>query len=98
MQILFVISILSLFVLLWSSVAITRRIRTSHKLESTSTQSQPDFSQYLFSANEGTHTSPSQSVQHPEDQDPAVYSSWNMSPSTQVRTHFDDKATSPKRD
>jgi hypothetical protein len=97
MQILFVISILSLLVLLWSAVAITRRIRTSHKLESSSTQSQPEFSQYLFSATEGTNASPPQSVRHPEDHDPAVYSSWNMSPSTQVRTHFDDKATSPKR-
>lgn len=50
MRILFAISILSFLVLVWAAVAITRRIRASHKGESSSTPPQPEFSQYLFSA------------------------------------------------
>jgi hypothetical protein len=50
MRILFAISILSFFVLLWAVVAITRRIRAGHRRESSSATPQPDFSQYLFSA------------------------------------------------
>jgi hypothetical protein len=50
MRILFAISILSFLVLVWAAVAITRRIRASHKRESSSTPPQPEFSQYLFSA------------------------------------------------
>jgi hypothetical protein len=50
MRILFAISIVSFLALLWAVVAITRRIRASHKRESSTTPSQQEFSQYLFSA------------------------------------------------
>jgi len=50
MQILFAISILSFLVLLGAIVAMTRRIRANHRLEESSTQMRPDFSQYLFGA------------------------------------------------
>jgi hypothetical protein len=50
MRILFAISILSFLVLVWAAVAITRRIRASHKRESSSAPPQPEFIEYLFSA------------------------------------------------
>jgi hypothetical protein len=50
MQILFAISILCFLVLLGATVAMTRRIRANHRLEESSTQPRPDFSQYLFGA------------------------------------------------
>jgi hypothetical protein len=81
MQILFAISILCFLVLLWAAVAMTRRIRASHRLERSSTQSQPDFSQYLLAAAQGNSTSESS----------------NMQPATQTIASFQDKATSPKR-
>jgi hypothetical protein len=68
MRILFAISILSFLALIWAAVAMTRRIRASHKLNSATKPAQPEFSQYLFNAAENagsslpyvpkTHTSP----------------------------------------
>jgi len=55
MKILFAISILSFLVLLWAAIAITRRIRASHRLERSSASSQPEFSQFLFAATEGAN-------------------------------------------
>jgi hypothetical protein len=52
MKILFAISILSFLVLLWAAIAITRRIRASHRAERSGASTQPEFSQYLFAATE----------------------------------------------
>jgi len=98
MQILFAISILSFLVLLWAAVAITRRIRATHKRENSSTQSQPDFSQYLFAAAEGANTSSSHLVHHQPSKDAEDTKSWNISPTPQTSADSHDKATSPKRD
>lgn len=64
MKILFAISILSFLVLLWAAIAITRRIRASHRLERSSASTQPEFSQYLFAATEGANAGP-HSPAHP---------------------------------
>jgi hypothetical protein len=60
MRILFAISIVSFLALLWAAVAITRRIRASHKREGSSAPPQPEFSQYLFSAAKDADGPPSQ--------------------------------------
>jgi len=60
MRILFAISILSFLALIWAAVAITRRIRASHNLNSASMSAQQEFSQYLFAAAEDSHSSPPQ--------------------------------------
>jgi uncharacterized secreted protein with C-terminal beta-propeller domain len=57
MRILFAISILSFLALIWAVVAITRRIRSSHKLNSASKPAQPEFSHYLFNAAENADNS-----------------------------------------
>ncbi|HUZ96938.1 MAG TPA: hypothetical protein VMU57_18695 [Edaphobacter sp.] len=69
MRILFAISILSFLALIWAAVAITRRIRASHKLESASTPVQPEFSQYLFAAAEDAHSSLPHAPTHSSSQD-----------------------------
>lgn len=60
MRILFAISILSFLALIWAAIAITRRIRASHKRNSAAASAQPEFSQYLFAAAEDSHSSPPQ--------------------------------------
>jgi hypothetical protein len=57
MRILFAISILSFLALIWAAVAMTRRIRASHKLNNASKPVQPEFSQYLFNAAENADSS-----------------------------------------
>lgn len=86
MRILFAISILSFLVLLWAAVAITRRIRASHKLKASSTSTQPEFSQYLSAAAEGTNQTQSQA-------NPAR-KNW---PANQDQINSYDKATSTER-
>jgi len=86
MQILFMISVVSLFVLLWASVAIIRRIRGSHRTEGPSS-SQAAFSEYLFSAAEDASASQATFMQ----QAPSNPSS------LQSHAPLDDEATSPKR-
>jgi hypothetical protein len=53
MQILFAITILSFLALVWTAVAIARRIRAGHQYK-TPTKSQPDFSRYFVETIEGT--------------------------------------------
>ncbi len=48
MQILFIISILCFFVLLWAGVAIARHIRAGHKRDSAQVSSQRSFAQHLY--------------------------------------------------
>jgi flagellar hook-basal body complex protein FliE len=86
MRILFAISILSFLVLLWAAVAVTRRIRSSHKLKDSSTSMQPEFSQYLSAAAEGANQSQSQANQAGRN--------W---PANQDQTNSYDKATSTER-
>jgi hypothetical protein len=69
MRILFAISILSFLALIWAAIAITRRIRTSHKLESASKPAEPEFSQYLFAAAEDAHSSLPHAPTHSSSQD-----------------------------
>lgn len=88
MQILFAISIVSFLVLLWAAVAITRRIRASHKAERSSTTSQTEFSQYLFAAAEGM-PSTSHTVAH--------HSAQNTSSGRSNQSTSYDKATSTER-
>ncbi|HZY72195.1 MAG TPA: hypothetical protein VFE22_03715, partial [Edaphobacter sp.] len=71
MQILFLISIVSFFVLLWASVAVVRRIRASHRIESPPTPPQPTFSKYLFSAAQDTVVSQAGSRRHQASSDTA---------------------------
>jgi hypothetical protein len=92
MQILFAISILSFLVLLWAAVAITRRIRASHRLERSSTVSQPEFNQYFFAAAEGVNNPLSHTAAHPSPQDLSANGSWLAN---QSHTNSYDKATSP---
>lgn len=69
MRILFAISILCFIALIWAVVAITRRIRASHKLTSAS---KPEFSHYLFEAAEDHKSSLSHSsTAHASSQDHA---------------------------
>ncbi|MEO6910513.1 MAG: hypothetical protein ABI158_06285 [Edaphobacter sp.] len=98
MQILFAISILSFLVLLWAAVAFTRRIRATHQRESSSPQSQPDFSQYLFTAAEGADTPSSRPAHHQPVKNAEDASSWHASPATQTSANSHDEAISPKRD
>jgi hypothetical protein len=87
MRILFMISAASLFVLLWASVAVVRRIH-SHRIESPSSPPRPGFSEYLFSAVEEAKTSQATFRQHQAFSNPA---------SRQSHPSLDDEATSPKR-
>lgn len=67
MRILFAISILCFIALIWAAVAITRRVRASHKLNSSS---KPEFSHYLFDAAEDHKNSLSHnSTAHASSQD-----------------------------
>ncbi|GGG85505.1 hypothetical protein [Edaphobacter dinghuensis] len=67
MRILFAISILCFIALIWAAVAITRRIRASHKFNNSS---KPEFSQYLFDAAEERKSSlPHSSTAHVSSQD-----------------------------
>lgn len=93
MKILFAISLLSFLVLLWAAVAITRRIRATHRLERSSTPAQPEFSQYLFAATEGANNPLSDSATHPLHQDLSASRSW---PANLSHTNSYDTATSPK--
>jgi hypothetical protein len=96
MRILFAISILSFLALIWAAVAITRRIRASHRVESASTPTQPEFSQYLFAAAEDAH----HSQPHTQPYAPAHSSSQNLSaskPANQSHANSYDKITSTER-
>jgi hypothetical protein len=86
MQILFLISIVSFFVLLWASVAVVRRIRAGHRIESLPALPQPTFSEYLFSAAQDTAVSQAGSRQQ-------------VSSDTASQPHhsLNDETTSPKR-
>ena len=86
MQILFLISIVSFFVLLWASVAVVRRIRAGHRIESLPALPQTTFSEYLFSAAQDTGGSQTGSRQE-------------VSSDTTARPphSLDDETTSPKR-
>jgi hypothetical protein len=50
MQILFAISVLCFFALVWAGFGIVRHIRANHKSRRTSDALHPDFSQHLFAA------------------------------------------------
>lgn len=86
MRILFAISILSFLALLWAAIAITRRIRASHRRENSSTLPQPEFSQYLFSAAKDANSRSSQ--------DHSANRRW---PASQSHTDSYNKAISAKR-
>ena len=92
MRTLFAISILSFLALIWASVAITRRIRASHKLNSAPKPTPPEFSQYLFAAAEDANNSLPPA--------PAHSSSQNLSaskPANQSYPNSYDKITSTER-
>jgi hypothetical protein len=94
MRILFAISILSFFALIWAAVAITRRIRASHKLNSASKTAQPEFSQYLFSAAEDAHNSLPDAPAHSPSQNLAAS---KIRPPNQSPINSYDKVTSTER-
>ncbi|MDW5266043.1 MULTISPECIES: hypothetical protein [Acidobacteriaceae] len=92
MRILFAISILSFLALIWAAVAITRRIRASHKLHSAPKPAQPEFSQYLFAAAEDAN--------NPLPHAPVHSPSQNLSaskPANQSYPNSYDKITSTER-
>lgn len=69
MRILFAISIVSFLALIWAAVAITRRIRASHKVNNASGEARPEFSQYLFAAAEdGDNSSVTETTQRPSQE------------------------------
>lgn len=93
MRILFAISIVSFLALIWAAVAITRRIRASHKLNNASGEAQPEFSQYLFAAAEdGNHSLPHEAA-HLPSQDLAA----NKSPVNHGPVNSYGKVTSTER-
>jgi cytoskeletal protein RodZ len=94
MRILFAISILSFLALIWAAVAITRRIRASHKLQSASKPAQPDFSQYLFAAAEDTSNSLPTTPEHTSSHD---LSSNKSRPANQSHANSYDKIISTER-
>ena len=95
MQILFAISIVSFLVLVWAAVAITRRVRASHKLERASTPPQPDFSQFLFAAAEGENVPPSP-VQHQTARDISADLGWTISPTESLMNSYDQTISSKR--
>lgn len=78
MQILFAITIVSFFLLLWAAFAITRRIYDSHKLEK-SALATPDFRQDESTATENALSSQSHFVQHQKFQNGATQVGWSIS-------------------
>ena len=94
MRILFAISILSFLALIWAAVAITRRIRASHKLNSASKPEQPEFSQYLFAAAEDAHSSLLDAPAHSSTQD---LSTSKNRPANQRPINSYDQVTSTER-
>lgn len=92
MRILFAISILCFLALIWAAVAITRRVRATHKLNSST---KPEFSQYLFDAAEDGKSSPLHSTAaHGSPQD---LSTSKNRPANQGHANSYDKITSTER-
>jgi hypothetical protein len=78
MQVLFAITIVSFFLLLWAAFAITRRIRASQQLKRSSL-AQPDFRRDESDATEST-SSQSHSVQQQKSKSSAQHIGWKISP------------------
>lgn len=95
MRILFTISILSFFALIWAAVAITRRIRASHKVNSALKPTQPEFSQYLFAAAEEAKD-PNNSLPHAPAHSPSQDLSASR-PANQSHSNSYNKITSTER-
>jgi hypothetical protein len=94
MRILFAISIISFLALIWAAVAITRRIRASHKLNIASKPAQPEFSQYLFAAAEDAPSSLPHAPAQSSSQD---LSASKAMPTNPGQIHSYDKVTSTER-
>lgn len=92
MRILFAISILSFLALIWAVVAITRRIRASHKLNNASKAAPPEFSHYLFAATEDSSSSLPNAPATSKD-----LSASKNKPASQSFTATYDKITSTER-
>ena len=93
MQILFVISILCFFALLWAGFAIARHIRMDDKRAGVGASSERDFASHLYAA--ATETRLPRSVRQQSVQDVAAMKSWNAAPpaSVQIPPAFDDEST-----
>jgi len=92
MRILFAISILCFLALIWAAVAITRRVRATHKLNNST---KPEFSQYLFDAAEdGKNSLPHSPAVHEPRQD---LSASKGTPANQDHANSYDKITSTER-
>jgi hypothetical protein len=92
MRILFAISILSFVALIWAAVAITRRIRASHKLSSALEPEPPEFSHYLAAATKDSNSSLPSRPASPQDP-----SAGKNKPVSQSFTASYDKITSTER-
>jgi len=80
-------------------MAITRRVRASHKLDSPSEQAQREFGPYLFAAVEREHAAVAHMHQPPRGlHDSLISNSSNLQPPAQSRAGFLDKATSYHRE
>ena len=80
MQILFAISIVSFFALVWAGIAVTRHIRTSQRRNRTSSETHQDFAEHLFAAVANETERVPRAVPPQTMKEIAANKSWNMQP------------------